>query len=86
MELNYFDIGFGVIVLLNVIVSILLIKRDDLEVFQKVVQVILVWLIPLFAAVGLWLFYRSQDKPKSIPKSFGGGTSSGTNTYNGSGL
>ncbi len=86
MELNYFYIGFGVIVLLNVIVSILLIKRDDLEVFQKVVQVILVWLIPLFAAVGLWLFYRSQDKPKSIPKSFGGGTSSGTNTYNGSGL
>jgi hypothetical protein len=32
------------------------------------------------------LFYRSQDKPKSIPKSFGGGTSSGTNTHNGSGL
>jgi hypothetical protein len=86
MELNYFYIGFGVIVLLNVIVSILLIKRDDLEVFQKVVQVILVWLIPFFAAVGLWLFYRSQDKPKSPPKSFGGGTSSGTNTYNGSGL
>jgi len=86
MELNYFYIGFGVIVLLNVIVSILLIKRDDLEVFQKVVQVILVWLIPFFAAVGLWLFYRSQDKPKSIPKSFGGGTSSGSNTYNGSGL
>ena len=86
MELNYFYIGFGVIVLLNVIVSILLIKRDDLEVFQKGVQVILVWLIPFFAAVGLWLFYRSQDKPKSIPKSFGGGTSSGTNTYNGSGL
>ena len=86
MELNYFYIGFGVIVLLNVIVSVLLIKRDDLEVFQKVVQVILVWLIPFFAAVGLWLFYRSQDKPKSRPKSFGGGTSSGTNTYNGSGL
>ncbi len=86
MELNYFYIGFGAIVLLNVIVSVLLIKRDDLEVFQKVVQVILVWLIPFFAAVGLWLFYRSQDKPKSPPKSFGGGTSSGTSTYNGSGL
>jgi len=86
MELNYFYIGFGVIVLLNVIVSVLLIKRDDLEVFQKVVQVILVWLIPFFAAVGLWLFYRSQDKPKSPPKSFGGGAPSGTNTYNGSGL
>ena len=86
MELKYFYIGFGVIALLNLIVSVLLIKRDDLEVFQKVAQVILVWLIPLFAAVGLWLFYRSQDKHKSMPKSFGGGTSSGTDTHNGSGL
>lgn len=80
MELNYFYIGFSVIALLNVIVSALLIKRDDLEVFQKVMQVILVWLIPLFAAVGLWLFYRSQDKPKIVPKRFGAGASSIINT------
>ena len=38
MELKYFYIGFGVIALLNLIVSVLLIKRDDLEVFQKVAK------------------------------------------------
>ncbi|MBB1385366.1 hypothetical protein H5119_07435 [Pseudoalteromonas sp. SG45-5] len=79
MELNYLYIGFGVIALLNVIVSEFLVKRDDLEVFQKAAQILLVWLIPLFAAIGLWLFYRTQDRRVNVPKSFGGGAGNSTN-------
>ena len=67
------------VILLNLVVSIYLARRSDLEAFQKAAQIILVWLIPFFAAIGLWLFHRSQDVPVSVSKSFGGGASSSSN-------
>jgi hypothetical protein len=78
MEFNYWYITFAIIALINIVVSIYLGKRDDLEPFQKGAQIFIVWLIPLFAAVGLWLFYRSQNVPTSSTKPFGGGENKGT--------
>ncbi|MGR3979792.1 hypothetical protein [Pseudoalteromonas sp. 1181_04] len=79
MEIKYWFIILAVVALLNLVVSIYLAKRDDLEVFQKAAQIILVWLIPIFAAIGLWLFHRSQDVPPRSSKPLGGGSSSSSN-------
>ena len=70
-------IGLAVLVLLNSYVSIFLLRRDDLESIQKVLQIVIVWLIPLIGAIGLWLFLRSQDDNDSNKPgtgSFGGGS------------
>ncbi|WP_010605279.1 hypothetical protein [Pseudoalteromonas maricaloris] len=83
MENNYWFIILALIVLLNLVVSIYLAKRSDLEAFQKVAQIILVWLIPVFASIGLWLFHRSQDIPLGSSKPFGGGSSDSSNISGG---
>ncbi|MEP0176883.1 MAG: hypothetical protein ABJH28_03415 [Paraglaciecola sp.] len=70
-EIWYLVVGFAI--LLNIVVSIFLARRDDLETFQKAAQIFIVWLIPFFAAIGLWLLNRSQDAPARSAKSFGGG-------------
>ncbi|MEE3234756.1 MAG: hypothetical protein VX294_11365 [Candidatus Latescibacterota bacterium] len=32
-----------------------------MEPFQRNAQIILIWLIPFVAAIGIWLYYRSQE-------------------------
>jgi hypothetical protein len=68
-----------VLVCLNLAVSIYLFNRSDLDIFQKLVQVTVVWLISFFGAIGLWLFNRSHfsdnDKPSGSP--LGGGSQHG---------
>ena len=61
--------------LLNLTVSIFLILREDMETTQRVVQILIVWLIPFLGALGLYLFHKSQDDYVSIPfkGKFGGG-------------
>lgn len=80
--MKYLFVSVGVIVVLNVTVSIYLCKRYDLEYFQKVAQIIVVWLIPFVGAIGLWLFNRNQDNDTNKPSggSFGGGHSSGSSS------
>jgi hypothetical protein len=60
-------------VVLNLSVSILIVKRADLDSFQKAAQIAIVWIIPVVAAIGLWLFHRSNDdnNPGGCP--IGGG-------------
>ena len=72
MEINYWYIPLVVLTLINITVSLYLMKRGDLEPFQKGAQIVLVWLLPFVAAIGLWLFHRSQDVPISSSKSSGG--------------
>ncbi|MCG7563072.1 hypothetical protein [Pseudoalteromonas sp. McH1-42] len=49
-------------------------RRHDLERFQKVAQIIIIWLIPVVAAIGLWAFYKSHDgEIKADSNNFGGG-------------
>ncbi len=59
-----FDIWYALLIvlcLLNLFVSVFIAKRDDLERFQKIAQIIIVWLIPVIGAIGLWSFNRSND-------------------------
>jgi hypothetical protein len=72
---NYILHAFvGVALLLNIFVTVFLSRRDDLDTFQKVAQITIVWLFPYFASVGLWLLCKSQDtSPHKPTKEFGGG-------------
>ena len=73
MEFEIWYLFIGIAIVLNISVSVFLIRRDDLETFQKGAQILIVWLIPFFAAIGLWMLNRSQDVPAKANKSFGGG-------------
>jgi len=78
-----FDIWYALLIilcLLNLFVSGFISRRDDLERFQKIAQIIMVWLIPIIGAIGLWTFNRSNDgNKKNTPegRKFGGGSGSG---------
>jgi len=76
--MDYFLIGIVILIVLNVAVSIYLYKRDDLENFQKIAQIVIVWLIPFVGAIALWIFNRSQDDNKPSGGSFGGGANDRT--------
>lgn len=71
--------------LLNLTVSIFLIQREDMETTQRVVQILIVWLIPFLGALGLYLFHKSQDDYVNIPfkGKFGGGDNGSSHTSTG---
>ena len=75
MHLGIFEIFILTVILLNITVSIFLVRRSDLDTIQKVSQIIIVWLIPIVAAIGLWLLNRNHDDKKETveSKAFGGG-------------
>ncbi len=58
---------------INVLVSVYLYRRDDLDNMQKTFQILIVWLIPYAGAIGLWLFNSSNDEICKNKKEFGGG-------------
>ena len=58
---------------LNLSFSILIVRRSDLDIFQKAAQITMVWGIPVIAAIGLWLFHRSNDDNNPGVGPIGGG-------------
>ncbi len=52
--------AIGAIAIANIRVSALVIKCPMFSSFQKVAQCLIVWLVPLLGAVGIWAFVRSQ--------------------------
>jgi len=75
----------AILVVLNLIASIYIVRRDDLEKSQKIIQIVVIWVIPLIAAIGLWLFHKNSDKPLPPKKPIGGGPSQGPFDVNGPG-
>ena len=73
MEFSIFQIGLVAIGLLNLFVSIYIIRRDDLENFQKFAQTLIVWIIPLLGATALWMFHYNSDNPKPTKRRIVGG-------------
>tara|TARA_R110000868_G_scaffold8038_16_gene41689 strand:+ start:1102 stop:1353 length:252 start_codon:yes stop_codon:yes gene_type:complete len=67
---SYLQITLIFLLLFNVVINFIIIKRDDFEVTQKIGQIIAVWLFPIIGATGIWLFYKSIDKPITKPASF----------------
>ena len=70
---GYFALCFSILGSTNILVSIFIARRSDLDSFQKCAQVTMVWLIPLIAAIGLWLLHRSNDSNRRGGGSIGGG-------------
>jgi hypothetical protein len=62
------------VIALNVVVSIFIATRDDLENAQKWIQAGVVWVVPFLGAIGIYLVLRSFVQPfeKAKPE-FGGG-------------
>ena len=44
------------LVAINSIMTVFLFKRCDLELRQKMIQTLIVWLVPFLAAIGLYFF------------------------------
>ncbi|MAP23610.1 hypothetical protein [Marisediminitalea sp.] len=75
MDVEILYVVMAILFILNASVSVFLMKRDDLDTFQKGAQMLLVWLVPFLAAIGVWLLNRSQDIQATRAKTFGGGVS-----------
>ncbi|MGH1428612.1 MAG: hypothetical protein ACRBEE_11785 [Arenicella sp.] len=66
------------LLIINCWVSLLVSRRDDLEIKQKLYQIIFIWILPVIGAFGLFFFYKTQDsKAELFAREFGGGTSEG---------
>lgn len=50
-------VGFA----LNAIATFMAIGRKEFTPFQKKAQLLLIWLVPFVASIGLLVFYRSMD-------------------------
>jgi len=58
--MNAIELAMGALILMNSITSIAVLRTPFYSGFQKVVQCLIVWLLPLFGAVFVWNFLRSQ--------------------------
>ena len=63
MENYYLEISIVIALLLNVIAGLKVSKSDYFEKAQKVAQIIIIFLIPFIASIGIILFLRSQERP-----------------------
>ena len=50
----------AILVIYQIYVSIILFRADEYEQIQRLLQLFIVWIIPLFGAVGCHLILRSQ--------------------------
>ena len=54
-----------VIVLVNFYVTLRLWKLETLELFQKVAQSLIIWLVPIIGALIIWLVIKDDESPPS---------------------
>ena len=54
-------ISLALVCVLNVVITIYIGRRPDLEKQQKLFQILLVWLIPVIASISLWVINRNFD-------------------------
>lgn len=71
---NYFlYTGISIALILNIFASYRVFRSDYFDKRQKVIQVILIWILPIIAAIGILLFLSTEESPKVRPSEFGGG-------------
>jgi hypothetical protein len=52
----------GILALANLVASAAVVRSSYYSAGQKWAQCIVVWLLPLLGAVGIWAFLRSQER------------------------
>jgi Mn2+/Fe2+ NRAMP family transporter len=83
MKFEIWHVILLVAFILNIAVSIFISRRDSLNRFQKISQIVIVWLIPFIAAIGILLFHRSDEDDSSGSGPLGGGSSDSIGTQPG---
>ncbi len=64
-----------VLLLINLFASYKLVRSNSFEFKQKVLQALLVWLLPFLGALIIILFIKDDNEPRGPDKqTFGGGT------------
>jgi H+/gluconate symporter-like permease len=56
------------LIVLNTFVSFYIAKMDDLDMFQKTAQIVLIWLLPIFGALGLFALNKNNNADKYSSK------------------
>jgi len=74
--MNNFILVFLVcLFLLNVYVTLKVVRSNHFDSFQKKAQVALIWLIPFISSIGMMLILKSFNESSKPKGSFGGGPS-----------
>lgn len=72
--MKYLALLIVCLVILNLLVTVKVVKNASFTSTQKLLQAIMIWLLPFFGAIAIYLFHRSEDGPKGPDKpKFGGG-------------
>jgi len=61
MEITLLKVVITILLLTNIFVSILLIRRLDLSNMYKVTMGLAVWFLPFIGALGVWSLNKSHD-------------------------
>ena len=59
-DTSMFQYAAGALAIANLWVSVSVIRSPFYSRGQKLAQCLIVWLIPLFGAIGIWAFLRAQ--------------------------
>lgn len=70
--------GAGLLLVLDCFVSVLILRDSGITSMQKLLQLLVIWLLPLLGAVVVYLVHRSDDEPRGPAEPpFGGGANDG---------
>lgn len=61
--MNLLITAIAVLIIVNIYVSFSVFRCDFLEVFQKIAQTIIIWLVPMIGAIIIFAFISSYYKP-----------------------
>lgn len=80
VNIEYWLIAFIILLLMNITSCIYLTHQNEYEKNQKILQCIIVWLLPFLGAAGIFLLVRSLNEPvqKNKPPFGGGSNNSGS--------
>ena len=77
-DIGVVEVVVGIAILMSCFVSIQLFAASDLTKTQKLLQIMIVWFIPLLGALGVYLIRRSDSEPRGPRQPpFGGGANDG---------
>ena len=70
--------GAGLILVVNCFVSVVVLRDSGITSVQKLLQLLVIWILPLLGAVVVYLVHRSDDEPRGPAEPpFGGGANDG---------
>ena len=77
-EIDPLTLGLISLVVLNCLVSLRVVFARGITGTQKILQVLLVWVIPLLGGLVVFLFHRTDSEPRGPAEPpFGGGAHDG---------